>query len=64
MSIPPRNFSAVICKKFPILTGRHLATPVNARYLLRSAIPTSSLSSLERNELKDLAYPKKSRKVK
>lgn len=56
-NVRSRKFSRTICLKFPVQTGRHIACPSNARWMLRN-IPTSSLSNTEISELADWAQRK------
>ena len=48
--IPLRKFSEALCKKFPEQTERHLATPANARWMLRNP-PTSPFALVHKAEL-------------
>jgi hypothetical protein len=61
MKLPVRKFSASICQKFPVQTARHVATPANARWMLRN-VPLSPFSALQKRELIDFIKMSKAEK--
>lgn len=52
------NFCSSICEKYPIQTGRHEATPSNARWMLRNSPTNGSLNQEDVRELKHFALQK------